>query len=138
MRIRKRGLERAVSEGRKRRVLIQLGDEPLVVAGGKSFLNDALKTVGAVNLYDDLDKGYPRPSLEDVFRRNPDVIVVMAMGDDPGPFRRMAARWKGWPGLSAVRGDRVKVLRGDAVLRPSIRILEGLSLLERAVHGSGG
>ena len=70
------GLSRIRAAGRRHfraaNVLLQLGDDPLVVAGGGSFLQDALEAVGARNVYGDADTHYPRPSLEDVVHRDPD------------------------------------------------------------------
>jgi iron complex transport system substrate-binding protein len=135
-RIRTRGAE--LAHAGHHRVLLELGDQPLIVIGGKAFLNDALLAVGAENAYESLADAYPRPSIEDAAERNPDTILVLAMGEggvrDP-VFQAMAARWKVFPSLAAVRQDRVSVLQADALLRPSMRLLEGLSLLGRAIYG---
>lgn len=131
-----RGVERvkrSVGKGRKPRVLLQAGDEPLVVMGADSFLHEALETVGAVNVYGNVKKNYLKPSLEDVIGRDPDIILVLALGDDLRPFQRMVGRWNQFKRLKAVKAGRVRILRGDPVLRPSMRLLEGLSLLKKAV-----
>lgn len=133
------GLERIRKTGHLRstvsHVLLQLGDDPLVVAGKGSFLQDALEAVGAFNVYHDTDAHYPRPSLEDVIHRDPDVIIVLALGHDLVPFQAMGKRWSQFPSIKAVQAGRASVLQGDAVLRPTMRLLEGLSLLEREVYG---
>jgi iron complex transport system substrate-binding protein len=134
------GVERVRESARKRkgakaRVMLQIGDEPLVVVGGHSFLQEALETIGAENVYADTKAHYPRPSIEDAIHRDADVIVVLALGHDLTPFKAMAARWSQYPMLKAVRAKQVKVLQGDAVLRPTLRFLDGLSLLDQAVHG---
>jgi iron complex transport system substrate-binding protein len=118
------------------RVLLQIGDDPLVVTGGGTFLQDALESVGARNAYSDATNHYPRPSLEDVVHRDPDAILILALGHDLKPFEAMAARWAAWPALKAVKTRRVRVLQGDAVLRPTMRLLEGLALLKMAVYGA--
>jgi iron complex transport system substrate-binding protein len=131
------GLEKVRARARnrpKRRVLVQLGDEPLIVAGGEAFLSEALSTIGAGNAYADSQARYPRPSVEDAVARDPDAIVILAMGD-PKPFEKMAARWASFRTLKAVKAHRVKVLRADALLRPTMRLLDGLFLLEEAVYG---
>ncbi len=133
-RIRARGGELVKSRARPLKVLLQLDDRPLVVVGKKSFLHDALGVVGAENIYGDAGAGYPRPALEDVIRRNPDVIVVIGMGGNAGPFKVMASRWEKFPSLSAVKNKRIRVVDGDSLTRPTLRLLEGLSLLERALR----
>jgi iron complex transport system substrate-binding protein len=117
------------------RVMLQLDDSPLIVAGGKSFLSEALVTVGAKNIFGDLDAGYPTPSAEDVLRRDPDVVLVIAFGDDVDRFRRMGARWTQYPRLAAARKKQIKVIFADTLLRPSMRLLEGLTLLEKMLYG---
>ncbi|MCM2279112.1 MAG: helical backbone metal receptor [Oligoflexia bacterium] len=132
------GLERFRERARgrqPRRVLLQVSDKPVVVAGGKSFLQDALRTIGARNVYGDLDATYPRPAIEDLLARDPEVIIVIALGTDLAPFRAMARDWIAFPRLAAVKKKRIFVLQGDEVTRPSLRLLEGLSRLEKAIFG---
>jgi iron complex transport system substrate-binding protein len=132
------GVEKIRARGARhvphRPVMLQIGEDPLVVAGGPSFLNEALSVVGARNVYADSRAHYPRPAVEDVLKRNPEVILVVALGKDPAPFRRMAAAWKRFPRLAAVQFDQVRVLPGDTILRPTLRMLDGLTRMERAIH----
>ena len=121
--------------GAKPRVLIQVGDEPLVTIGKGSFLQGALEVIGAANLYADGKVDYPRPAIEDVVHRDPDIILVIALGNEVAPFEAMAKRWENFKTMTAVKNKRVKVLKADALLRPTLRLNEGLDALEKAVHG---
>jgi iron complex transport system substrate-binding protein len=118
-----------------RKVMLQVGGDPLVVVGKKSVLHEAIELMGASNIYADSSVSYPRPSLEDVLRRNPDFIIVAAMGADLEPFKKMVQRWKQFPKLTAVKNRHVILLQSDALLRPTVRILEGLTQLEEAIYG---
>ncbi len=118
------------------RVLIELDSSPLVVAGKSSFLSEALERVGAANVYDDVPSAYPRPTFEDAVRRDPDFIIVFGMGKNMKNFERAKKDWGRFPKLKAVRSSNIRIVDGDTILRPSLRILEGLTLLERAIHGS--
>jgi iron complex transport system substrate-binding protein len=132
--LRARGTKRAI----KKKVLLQLDDDPLIVVGGKSFLNEAIGLVGAENVYGDATTGYPRPSHEDVLKKNPDVLLVATFGgvaDEP-MYERRAQSWARYSDLKAVQNNQVKVIYGNALLRPSMRLLEGLSLLEKAIYGN--
>lgn len=103
---------RAKSRGRpKRRVLLQVGDQPLIVAGGQSYLNEAIETIGATNVYGSMKMRYPRPSLEDVITRDPESIVILALGKDLKPFYQMERRWAGFPLLSAIKSKQVRILK---------------------------
>lgn len=116
------------------KVLLQIGDQPLVVAGGQSFLNAALELIGAKNIYGENQSHYPRPALEDVIQKDPDIIITLALGQDIAPLSRARQRWFQLPQLKAVKSKRVYLLHSDALLRPTPRILEGLSLLEKAIY----
>lgn len=113
------------------RVLLQVGDDPLVVAGGESILSRVLEVLGFTNVYADLRQGYPRPSREDVFKRSPDTVLILALGTDRAPYERMLKRWRELDSLPAVRAGRVKIVVADALVRPTLRMLEGMALLER-------
>jgi iron complex transport system substrate-binding protein len=117
------------------KVLLQIGEDPMVLVGGNSFLHSALETIGAINVYRDAKIPYPRPSLEDVLKRDPDVIVIIALGGELKQFDSMAKKWGQFRSLKAVKDGRVHVLRSDSLLRPTLRILEGLARLERTVYG---
>lgn len=117
-----------------RRVLLQLGDRPVVVAGGKSLLNELVALTGAKNVYEESGQGYPRPSIEDVIQRNPDMILVLALAGRPEEFEKMANAWKRFPNMNAVKNGRIHVLRADELLRPSLRMLDGLSQLNRMIR----
>jgi iron complex transport system substrate-binding protein len=131
---------RAQDRARKRgvpgpRVLLELGDDPLVVVGGGAFLNDALLAVGARNLYGEPGTLYPRPAIEDVVHRDPERIFILALGRDLAPFEKMARAWDRFAGVAAVKQRKVRVLKADALLRPTPRLLKGLAELETAIYG---
>lgn len=133
--IRKRAESRA-KKGPPAKVLLQVGEDPLVVAAGKTFLNEGLAVIGAKNVYPDPERTYPRVSIEDVLAKNPDAIVLIGMGNDVASFARAEKRWKSHPKLAATREGRVVVLRSDSLVRPGPRFPGGLAELERAIYGS--
>jgi iron complex transport system substrate-binding protein len=118
------------------RVMLQISDDPLYVAGSKTFMQDALDILGAKNIYGDADTHYPRPSLEDVMRRDPDMIIIIGMGEDQKTTLKIAAKWELYKTLRAVKSHRVRILQTDTLLRPTLRILEGLSMLNQVIYGS--
>ncbi|MBI2711695.1 MAG: ABC transporter substrate-binding protein [Bdellovibrio sp.] len=116
------------------KVLLQIGLSPVVVVGGGTFLNDAIQAVGAENSFGDSTIHYPRPSSEEVLARNPDVILILEMGESPTSAERAVQDWMSFKTLNAAKNKAIRVLHSDALVRPSLRILEGLALLEKAVH----
>jgi iron complex transport system substrate-binding protein len=119
----------------KHRVFLQLGDQPLQTVGGPSFVSEMVRILGSENLYETSKTAYPRPALEDVVNKNPDVILVLAMGHDLEPFERMRKRWREYPKLRAVETERVILVHSDQLTRPTPRLLEGMTALERALYG---
>jgi len=119
----------------KNRVLLQLGDQPLIVVGGESFLSQALEFLGAENIYADAKVHYPRPALEDVIRRNPEVIVILALDREIKSFVEMGKVWENYPRIEAVKNKKVTILQADSLLRPTLRLLDGLALLEKVIYG---
>jgi hypothetical protein len=119
------------------RVLLQLGDRPLVVAGAASFLNDALLALGARNVYMESKQAYPRPSIEDVLSKNPDQILILSLGTDSAQDELMKNKWLDFKKLRAVQGAQVKLIRSDELLRPTPRIVEGLKKLRQLLDDPG-
>jgi iron complex transport system substrate-binding protein len=133
------GIERIRSRAQSQkihpRVLVQVGDDPIVVAGGSSFLNEALEVIGAKNSYGDLRSAYPRPALEDILHRDPDVILVLTLSGEIAPHLATAKRWQSLKRLKAARNGQVHIIQSDSVVRPTLRLIEGLGLLEKAIFG---
>ncbi|MBS1963592.1 MAG: ABC transporter substrate-binding protein [Bdellovibrionales bacterium] len=133
--LRKRA-ETRTKAGNSAKVLLQVGEDPLVVAAGKTYLNEGLGVIGATNVYADPEQTYPRVSIEDVLKKDPDAIVLVGMGDDVAQFSRAEKRWKSYPKLAAARAGRIVLLRSDSLVRPGPRFPGGLVELERAVYGA--
>ncbi len=122
----------AASGGRKPKVVLQLGWDPLVVVGGRGYLAEALVAVGAENLFSDSSAdAYPRPSVEEVVRRKPDIVVMVEMDGLSGQAATAAVRWK-------KLNVPVGILQSDALLRPTLSWPEGVKSLAGVIHGTGG
>jgi ABC-type Fe3+-hydroxamate transport system substrate-binding protein len=120
---------RASTANRPRvRVAWPVDVSPLIVIGGGSFLTQLIEIAGAVNVYGDVAAVSPQLSLEDLHRRNPEIVIA-----NP----RLAARIRGepaWRVLEAVRAGRI--VEADEVLmgRQSVRMGEAAVALARLLH----
>lgn len=136
----KEGLSALVAKSKARspnqaeKVILQLGDDPLVVAGGISFLGQAMQELGILNCYAVSPKKYPSPSIEDVVAKNPDIIIVMDMNDAGTKTSATLKKWKSLKSLKAVKSGRVVSLQSDELLRPTLRLLDGLRKLEQKIY----
>lgn len=136
-----RGVERLRTQGaaakKRLRIFLQLGDNPTITVGAGSYLNDVLQVIGAENVFGDQPAAYPRVSAEEVVKRNPDGILVLALGHsekDLQAFNLMASRWRDFPDLESVKHKRIEVLSSDELLRPTIRLLEGMDRLQKTIR----
>lgn len=112
-------------------VLFAVGSSPLVVAGGKSFLGSLIREAGGRNMAENERIPFPKLSMEEVLRKDPDIILVL---DKECPSDRCIEGWRRHHRLKAVRAGRIYVMEGDLMARPSPRIAEGLWQLAKILH----
>lgn len=102
---------------------------PPMVIGGGSFLNEILRDAGARNVYADRHDPSPVVSLEDVARRDPQLVIRSTGADAPvGDFRAA------WQAVPAVRAGRILPVPGDLVERPSVTMGMAAVQLARLLH----
>lgn len=106
-------------------VFVMLGGEPLLTAGGPSFLTDLITQAGGRSISADEKSDYPQYSLETVIARQPEIIFLQA-GDEPLP-----ERLKQTP---AARQGRIYHVNDDLLLRPGPRVVDGLEDLAAKIH----
>ncbi|MBU4376310.1 MAG: cobalamin-binding protein [Candidatus Omnitrophica bacterium] len=126
-------LSRRAGTGEDRpKVFIEIWDDPLLTAGGKSFINELITLAGGVNIAGDMKKAYGYFSAEQVIKRDPDYIILTYMSEER-PLDVVKKRL-GWSDISAVRMSRVyNDIDSDILLRPGPRLIEGLKALERRI-----
>jgi iron complex transport system substrate-binding protein len=120
---------RAAVTGRARpKVLIPAWDTPLFVIGGGSFMSQVVSIAGGDNVYADHAERSPQVTLEDVVRRDPDVILT-------GPERR--GRYltdPRWQTVRAARERRVLAMDTALVWRASPRLGEAAASIAKLLH----
>jgi iron complex transport system substrate-binding protein len=110
------------------RVALPVWDEPLMVIGGGSFLNDLVNIAGGENVFANSTSPSPTVSFEELLKRNPDVLLV---GPESAERMRGSARWRSLP---AMRSGRLLILDTAVTLRPAVRLGEGAVSLARLLH----
>lgn len=104
-------------------------DAPLMTIGGGSFLSELLTVAGVRNAFGDATSPSPQVSLEEVARRDPDVILA-------GPLAAAKIRaTPAWASIRAVREDRVLVVDTTLVGRPGVRMGEAARHLRALILG---
>jgi iron complex transport system substrate-binding protein len=122
-----------VSSGKKPKVFWELWDDPLMSAGGPTFINEAIRLAGGTNVFADMKEQWPMVSLEEILIRNPEWIVS---GDDHGD-RMNAEQLKkrnGWTNVAAVKNNRIALVEADEINRSGPRFANAVEALARVFH----
>ena len=114
-----------------RRVLMAIGQDPLVAVGDGSFLGELLAEAGGANVAPP-GSTWPHVSVEYVVARDPEVIIDSSMGTEERS--EAGAFWRRLPSLAAVREDQVHAFRDYRVLRPGPRLPAAFESLARLIH----
>ncbi len=120
---------RAATQGLPRpRVFLKSYDRPLLTIGKGSFLSELVTIAGGENLYDDLPSPSPAVTLENVARRDPDLVMVAPGGE--GPLKNSPA----WRAVRAVREGHFALVDTARVGRPGVRLGEAAVSLAKQFH----
>lgn len=109
-------------------VFYEVWDDPLMTAGGPSFISDLIHEAGGRNIFANLNIETPHVNVESVVRARPALIVI------PQEKRDIEARrafWEQWLGKGNVR---IIAINPDLLNRPGPRLLDGLELLQQALE----
>lgn len=115
------------------RLLYVLNSQPLMTVGPGSFIHQLIELAGAENIGAVTGQAYPRISMEEVLKQNPDVIIF-PVGDSEGIPELEQQQWERWQGINAVRTRRLYQIDSRLVDRPGPRIVEGLERLAGLLH----
>ncbi|MEO6527779.1 MAG: helical backbone metal receptor [Gemmatimonadaceae bacterium] len=105
-----------------------LYDQPLLAAGGGSFLNQLIEIAGGTNVYGFMSAPSPRITVEDLVQRDPEVILLQ-----PASRERYLADAR-WRTLRAVRSGRLLLVDTTIVFRPGPRLGEAARSIAALLH----
>ena len=117
------------------RVLYVAEDQPPVTAGRATFIAQLIRVAGGASIFDDLDQLWPNVSMEEIVRRDPDILIFPA-GEISNPLARVKAM-QGWRDLRAVREGRVVTVSADILNRPSPSVARSVKMLRDVMHPAG-
>ncbi|MGD0947435.1 MAG: cobalamin-binding protein [Candidatus Binatia bacterium] len=115
-----------------RRVLMVVGQKPLVAVGSGTFQDELIRMAGGINVAGATRLAWPHLNLETVIAWAPQVIIDTSMGTEENT--QVLEFWKQFPSLPAVREQHLYAYRTYELLRPGPRIPEALEMIARAVH----
>jgi len=125
---------KAKVQGRPRpRVLYVLHSQPLITVGPGSFIHQMIEVAGGVNIAGRAQAPYPRLSMEEVLKEDPE-LLVFPVGKSEAVSESEQQQWRRWTTMSAVRQQRFHHVQSDLLNRPGPRIAQGLEALARIIH----
>jgi iron complex transport system substrate-binding protein len=115
------------------RVFYVVNTDPLISVGAGSFIHQMLELAGGENVVGRTVAPYPKVSLEEIIRKNPEVLLF-PVGTMEGIPEAEQQRWRKWTSLSAVAHNRLHQVRAELVNRPGPRVIEGVEVLAKTFH----
>ena len=114
-------------------MLYVLNSEPLITVGPGSFIHHLIELAGGRNAAEEARTSYPRLTMEEVLRQNPE-FLVFPVGRFEGIPQSEQESWKRWDTLNAVKHNRLFQVQSDLLNRPGPRIIDGLKQLVNILH----
>lgn len=109
-------------------VFFELWPDPLLTAGGPSFITDVVREAGGRNVFSEIEMETAHVNIEAVIRARPEVIVI------PEEKRDIAERYKFWERWLGKGNIRFVVIDPDLLHRPGPRLLDGVEQLQQALQ----
>ncbi|MDD5593961.1 MAG: cobalamin-binding protein [Candidatus Margulisbacteria bacterium] len=113
------------------KVLAIVGNNPLIVVGGGTFIDDIMKQAGAENVAGSSRAAYPQYSFENLMKENPEYLIV--------PRGVMAEkelfRDPRWRQLSAVKERKILMIDADILSRPGPRVIDAVEEIAHFIYG---
>jgi iron complex transport system substrate-binding protein len=132
LRSRRRAIRERVEGLKKPTVFLAVGIRPLVAAGGKSFIGSLIREAAGTNIAETSPIPYPRFGMEEVIRKDPNMILFLTK-ECPDP-EQCREEWRRFPVLKAVKGGQLYELDADLMARPSPGIIDALEKLVAIFH----
>jgi len=99
-----------------------------------SFVNEFIELGGGVNVFSDFNARYPQMSREEVVRLDPDVIIMVSMGDVTMSEK---SRWQEFKSLKAVKTGSIFMLDDPIFTNPTTQaIADGAGIIAKLLAES--
>jgi cobalamin transport system substrate-binding protein len=124
-----------LADAPRRRVLMVVGQTPLIAVGSGIFQDELIRMGGGSNLAAQAGGAWPHLSLEFVLAQAPEVIIDTTMGNEERAGAGAAMEfWAAFPTLPAVQAHRVYGYKEYQLLRPGPRVADAFRAIARFIH----
>jgi cobalamin transport system substrate-binding protein len=117
---------------RRKMMYVEFPDPPMT-AGPHTFIGQIISLAGGNSVFADNTNLWPNVSMEEIVRRDPDLLVV-PVGEFKQNTLERFRQMPGWRDLRAVKQGHVAAVPADLVSRPSPSIVESARVLRNAIH----
>jgi len=108
----------AVAGAQEVSVAFVFSSDPPMVAGPRTFIHEVIEAAGGTNAFADSPARWPQVTLEEVLRRDPDVLIINGVGAQATERVRSLRTMPGWRDLTAVRNGRLLPVDANEFTRP--------------------
>lgn len=125
-------LDNETKNTNKEKIFWEVGANPIFTVGKQSFVNEYNKFINGTNVFEDIDMRYPNISAESVIEKNPDIIMLVNMGD---VSEQEIAKWNKYKNITAVKNNKIYLLEANDIFTPTPkRFLNGIKVLRNKLN----
>jgi iron complex transport system substrate-binding protein len=126
-------VRREVAGRPTRSVMFVVYPSPPMTAGPNTFIDQLIGLAGGRSIFGDATQVWPTVSMEEIVRRQPDLLIIPQGALDDDSLTRFRSR-PGWRDLAAIRAGRVATVPADLVQRPGANIGNAARAFQAAIH----
>jgi iron complex transport system substrate-binding protein len=116
--------------GSRPSVFWELWPDPLMSAGGPTFVSETIAAAGGRNIFADLGERWPLVSFEELLVRDPDWIILESAGGQRVSVASVAGRPL-WSKLRAVKNGHIASVDADIIERGGPRLADAVETIAR-------
>lgn len=107
--------------------------EPPTTSGAGTYIDELIEVADGRNIFADAPGLWPQVSMEEIVRRQPDIVLISQTDEDPIDIDRLQST-VGWRELRAVREGRVFQVDANLYNRPGPNVVRATRQLARILH----
>ncbi len=112
------------------KIFIEISLQPLMTASSRTFLDEMINMLRAINIASNLSRPYCRISEEFVIKQDPDCIILTS----PRAKAFFTAK-EAWQQVKAVKNNKlIDTINPDLLMRPGPRLIDGLEQLAEKIY----
>ena len=116
----------------KEKIFWEVGANPIFTVGKQSFVNEYNKYINGINVFENIDMRYPNISVESVIEKNPDVIMLVNMGD---VSEQEIVKWNKYKNITAIKKNKIYLLEANDIFTPTPKnFLNGIKVLQNKLN----